>query len=472
MNSQDQPRTLFDKLWDAHVIAEVAPGMSMLYVDRHYIHDLGGNDALVEIERRGLTVRRPDKVIAVPDHVVSSDPGRAQGGAEWSIRRIDALRDYSQKWKIRYFDVEDPEQGIVHVMGPELGLTVPGLLVLCGDSHTSTHGALGTLAWGIGASEIVQVLATQTIIQRRPKRMRVRFDGMLTPGVEPKDIILHLIGKIGASGGDGYAVEYSGEVVCAMDLEGRMTLCNLSIELGAKIGLVAPDDQTLDYVATRRFAPKGASLDLAMVYWKTLATDQNAVFDKEIVIDVSSVAPQITWGTSPQDVISIEGCVPQLQDSTDESSLRARTEAMQYMGLAPGQAIAGTRIDRVFIGSCANSRLSDLRRAASVVSGRHVAPHVEAWVVPGSKAVKLASEKEGLDRIFREAGFQWREPGCSQCVGANGDLIAPGQRCVSTSNRNFVGRQGPGARTHLSSASMAAAAAIAGAITDVRTMLS
>jgi len=469
--SVSSPRTLFDKLWDAHVVSEVTSDVSLLYVDRHLIHDLGGHTAFNEIERRGLSVRRPDRIFAVPDHVVSSAPGRTGGVAAWSNRHIDGLRDGCRKRGIRFFDVNDPEQGIVHVIGPELGLTVPGLLLVCGDSHTSTHGALGALAWGIGASEIVHVLATQTIVQRRPQRMRVRFDGTLAAGTEPKDLILRLIGELGAAGGNGYAVEYAGSAIRDMEIEGRLTLCNLSIEMGAKVGLVAPDERTFAYVVGRPFAPRDGDLELAMAHWRTLATDDDAVFDREVVLDASTVAPQVTWGTSPQDVIPIDAVVPDPARAPDASRRDAMAAALAYMGLTPGQPIAGTRIDRVFIGSCTNGRLPDLRRAAEVVRGRRVASHVQAWVVPGSQAVKRAAESEGLDRVFKEAGFEWREPGCSLCVGANGEMVAPGERCVSTSNRNFVGRQGPGARTHLASPAMAAAAAVTGTLADVRTFL-
>ncbi len=464
------PRTLFDKLWDAHVIVDLVPGVSLLYVDRHLIHDLAGHGAFSDLESRGLAVRRPDRVFAVPDHVVSSAPGRTGGDAPWSNRLIDGLRQGCRQRCIRLFDVNDAEQGIVHVIGPEQGLTLPGLLIVCADSHTSTHGAIGALAWGIGASEMVHVLATQTIVQRRPQRMRVHFEGALGTGVEPKDLILCLIGQLGVAGGTGFAVEYAGSTIRAMEIEGRLTLCNLSIEMGAKVGLIAPDERTFAYIAGRPFAPKGAALELALAQWQALRSDDAAMFDREVVLDAAMLAPQITWGTSPQDVMPIDAAIPDPAGESDDSRRGAMNAALAYMGLTPGQTIVGTRIDRVFIGSCTNSRLSDLRRAADVVRGRHKAGHVQAWVVPGSQAVKRVAEAEGLDRVFKEAGFEWREPGCSLCVGANGEMVAPGQRCVSTSNRNFVGRQGPGARTHLASPAMAAAAAITGTITDVREM--
>ena len=466
-----RPRTLFDKLWDAHVVAEMAPGVSLLHVDRHLIHDLGGHGAFIELERQGLSVRNPEQVFAVPDHVVSTAPGRTGGNAEWSEMHIDGLRRGCRKWGIRLFDVNDAEQGIVHVIGPEQGLTLPGVLLLCADSHTCTHGALGALAWGIGASEIVHVLATQTIVQRRPRRMRVRVDGTLGRGVEPKDLILRVIGELGAGGGTGYAIEYAGPAIEAMEIAGRLTLCNLSIEMGAKVGLIAPDERTFAYVAGRPFAPRGEMWDRALAQWRLLRSDDDATFEREVRIDASGVAPQVTWGTSPQDVIAIDATVPDPAHAVDLERREAITAALAYMDLVPGQPIAGTRIDRVFIGSCTNSRFADLERAAGIARGRRVAAHVEAWVVPGSQAVKREAEAAGLDRIFRDAGFQWREPGCSLCVGANGEMIAPGQRCVSTSNRNFVGRQGPGARTHLASPAMAAAAAITGTLTDVRALL-
>jgi 3-isopropylmalate/(R)-2-methylmalate dehydratase large subunit len=377
---------------------------------------------------------------------------------------VNALRSKSAELGIRRFDIDDGRQGIVHVIGPELGVTLPGLSIVCGDSHTCTHGAFGALAWGIGSSELVHVLATQTVRQRRPKTMRVNFNGALPAGVAAKDMILYLIGKIGASAGTGYAVEYAGSAIRALDMEARMTLCNLSIELGAKFGMVAPDEVTINYVKSREFAPAGDLFDRAVQHWQTLVSDMGVCFDQEISIDVEKIRPQITWGTSPEHVIAIDALVPDPQIEPDLSKRQAMQSALNYMQLQPGEAIENLRIDRVFIGSCANSRLSDLRAAAQVVVGKRVAAHVKAWVVPGSLKVKRAAESEGLDRIFLDAGFEWREPGCSMCVGANGDLVAPGQRCISTSNRNFVGRQGPGALTHLANPVVAAASALAGVI--------
>jgi len=452
--------TLFDKVWDAHVVVDLGGGVDLLHVDRHLLHDLGGGKALAEIAGRGLSVRNPELTFATADHVISSAPGRTGGAHDWAQVLVDSLRLETRKAGVRLFDVGDDAQGIVHVISPELGLSQPGTLVVCGDSHTCTNGALGALGFGIGASEIVHVLATQTIEQRKPKTMRARFEGALSKGVYAKDMILALIAKIGMAGGVGHAVEYAGGAVRALGMEARMTLCNLSIELGAKVGMVAPDETTYAYLAGRRFAPRGTLWDAALAWWKTLPSDPGARFDREVELDVVRLAPQITWGTSPEDAIAIDARIP-----------AAKPEALEYMGLAPGRPIAGTRIDRVFIGSCTNSRLSDLRAAAEIARGRRVAPNVEAWVVPGSMGVKRAAEAEGLHELFRDAGFQWREPGCSLCVGANGELVEPEARCVSTSNRNFVGRQGPRARTHLASPATAAACALAGEIADVRSFL-
>jgi 3-isopropylmalate/(R)-2-methylmalate dehydratase large subunit len=378
---------------------------------------------------------------------------------------MDTMRIETAKAGIRLFDIDQDGQGILHVIGPELGLTLPGTTVICGDSHTCTNGALGALAFGIGISEVVHILATQTIVQRKPKTMRANLEGAMARGVYSKDLILALIGKVGAAGGAGYAIEYAGSAVRALDLEARMTLCNLSIELGSKTGMVAPDEKTYAYVKGRRFAPSGAHYDAAVAHWKTITTDADAKFDAEVSLDVSALPPQITWGTSPEDVIGVDGRIP-------EPRHVSKTEALAYMGLSAGDRIAGTKVDRVFVGSCTNSRVSDLRIAAEIARGRKVAKHVEAWIVPGSVGVKKEAEAEGLHEVFLEAGFQWREPGCSMCVGVNEEWAAPKARCVSTSNRNFVGRQGPEVRTHLASPAMAAAAAIAGEITDVRQFMS
>jgi 3-isopropylmalate/(R)-2-methylmalate dehydratase large subunit len=459
-------RTLFDKLWDEHVIADLGDNAYLLHVDRHLLHDLGGSRGLLDLKERGLKVHSPHLTFATPDHAISSAAGRA-GTSETGLRLLQALRDETREVGIRMFDVGQPGQGIVHVIGPELGLSLPGSLLVCGDSHTCTHGGMGALAFGIGSSELSHVLATQTLVQRRPKTMRARFEGVMRPGVLPKDLILRLIGEIGAAGGTGYAVEYAGDAIRRMPVEGRLTICNLSIELGAKMGFIAPDDITFAYLAGRPFAPKGAAWDRAVAAWRTLRSDPGAHFDREVVIDVSAIAPQITWGTSPEHVIAVDQRIPDPAREADPVRRRAMEAALDYMGLVPGAPIAGTKIDWVFIGSCTNSRLSDLREAAAIAKGRRVAAGVKAWVVPGSETVKRDAEAEGLDRVFVEAGFAWREPGCSMCLAANGETVPPGQRSVSTSNRNFVGRQGPRARTHLASPAMAAAAAIAGAIADL-----
>jgi len=448
-------RTLFDKVWDAHVVEDLGDGEQLLHVDRHLLHELSGHRGQLEIARRGLKMRNPELALGTLDHVVSTAPGRR--GAPFAERIVATFRAESAKAGLRVHDFGDDGQGIVHVVGPELGFTLPGVLLVCGDSHTCTHGALGALAWGIGTSELVHVLATQAIVQAKPRTMRVRFDGLPARGVGAKDMILALIGRLGTAGGVGYAVEYAGEAIRALAIEGRMTVCNLSIELGAKIGMVAPDRKTFDYVHGRTYAPAGALWDQALAHWRSLPSDADARFDAEHALDCSTLAPQVTWGTSPEDVIGVDGVVPD-----------AKPEALEYMGLAKGRAIAGTKVDRVFIGSCTNARLPDLREAAGVARGRRVAPHVKAWVVPGSQRVKREAEAEGLDEVFRAAGFEWREPGCSMCVGANGELVEPKARCVSTSNRNFVGRQGPQARTHLASPATAAASAIAGEIADAR----
>ncbi len=461
-------KTMFDKVWDRHVVADLGDGWSLLHIDRHLLHDLSGGRALTDVLERGLTVRNPELAFATPDHAVSSAPDRGRAGFVPGERLRASLRRQAEATGIRFFDLGQEGHGIVHVMGPELGIVLPGVTLICGDSHTCTNGGLGALAFGVGSSELTHALATQTLRQRRPKRMRVRFEGRPGPGVTPKDLVLHLIGRLGAAAGTGYAVEYAGEAVRALGIEGRMTICNLSIELGAKIGMVAPDDATFQYIAGRRFAPSGALFDQAVVAWRSLPTDEAASFDREVVVDAAAVSPTVTWGTSPEHAIAIDQPVPDPRDAVDPAQRAAWQAALDYMDLVPGQRLAGTRIDWVFIGSCTNSRLSDLRDAAAVVRGGHVAEGVTAWVVPGSERVKRDAEAEGLDRVFRDAGFAWREPGCSMCVAANGERVPPGQRSVSTSNRNFVGRQGPGARTHLASPAMAAAAALSGALVDVR----
>jgi 3-isopropylmalate/(R)-2-methylmalate dehydratase large subunit len=460
--------TLFDKVWSEHVVDSMAGGGDLIHIDRHLLHDLNGVGGLREMKRLGYEVRNPELVFATPDHAISSEPGRNTDSSAAGARYVTILREECRARGIRMFDLGQDGQGIVHIIGPELGLSLPGATIVCGDSHTCTHGAVGALAFGIGSTELVHVLATQTIVQRKPLRMRARFEGTLAHGVTPKDLILYLIGRIGAAGGSGHAIEYAGSTIRRLGLEARMTICNLSIELGSKIGMIAPDDITFEYLAGRRFAPTGAQWDRAVTHWRTLASDDDATFDREVSIAAAAVAPQITWGTSPEHVIAIDEAIPDPARADNPNRREAMRAALEYMGLEPGATLAGTPVDWVFIGSCTNSRITDLRAAAAIAKLGHVATGVRAWVVPGSVAVKREAEAEGLDFIFREAGFEWREPGCSMCVAVNGDTVAPGQRAVSTSNRNFVGRQGPGARTHLASPAMAAAAALAGRIIDVR----
>lgn len=456
--------TIIDRIWNDHIVEDLGDGYSLLHVDRHLVHDLGGPGAFYELEKRGLEIAAPELTFAVPDHVVSSAPGRMGSEHDWANKLIDGLRLGTAKRSIRLFDVGKPGQGIVHVIGPELGLSLPGTLIVCGDSHTATHGAMGALAFGIGASEIVHVMATQCLVQKKPKQMQLRFEGHLAPGVEAKDLILWLISQLGASAGSGYAVEYVGDVIAAMPMEARMTLCNMSIEWGARIGLIAPDDTTFSYLENRLFSPKGPHWEQAIKHWQDLSSDKQARFDRHETLNIATIRPQITWGTSPEQCIAIDGRIPDPAHASDASRAQAIQDALDYMGLRAGAAIAGTPIDRVFIGSCTNGRLSDLRRAAEAIGSGRVANRVEAWVVPGSYEVAQQAQAEGLDRRFKDAGFQWREPGCSLCVGANGEQLKPKERSVSTSNRNFVGRQGPGARTHLASPYTAVRSALAGVI--------
>lgn len=456
--------SIIDRIWNDHIVEDLGDGYSLLHVDRHLVHDLGGPGAFYELEKRGLEIAAPELTFAVPDHVVSSAPGRMGSEHDWANKLIDGLRLGTAKRSIRLFDVGKPGQGIVHVIGPELGLSLPGTLIVCGDSHTATHGAMGALAFGIGASEIVHVMATQCLVQKKPKQMQLRFEGHLAPGVEAKDLILWLISQLGASAGSGFAVEYVGDVIAAMPMEARMTLCNMSIEWGARIGLIAPDDTTFSYLENRLFSPKGPHWEQAIKHWQDLSSDKQARFDRYETLNIATIRPQITWGTSPEQCIAIDGSIPDPAHASDASRAQAIQDALDYMGLRAGAAIAGTPIDRVFIGSCTNGRLSDLRRAAEAIGSGRVANRVEAWVVPGSYEVAQQAQAEGLDRRFKDAGFQWREPGCSLCVGANGEQLKPKERSVSTSNRNFVGRQGPGARTHLASPYTAVRSALAGVI--------
>jgi 3-isopropylmalate/(R)-2-methylmalate dehydratase large subunit len=458
------PATLLDRLWEPHVVADLGERWALLHIDRVLLHDLSGARALAEIAERGLALARPGLVFATPDHAVSSAPGRTAETFAGGARPLAALRRRAAETGIRLFDLGQPGHGIVHVMAPELGIVLPGVTLVCGDSHTCTNGGVGALAFGIGASELTHVLATQALVQRKPRAMRLRFEGALPRGVTAKDMILHAIGRLGTAGATGFAVEYAGSTVRALPVEARLTLCNLSIEMGAKIGFVAPDDATFAFLHGRRFAPKGAAFDAALRDWQALRSDAEARFDAEHRIDAADIAPQITWGTSPEQVIAVDRAVPPPATPGDRA-------ALDYMGLEAGRPIVGTKVDWVFIGSCTNARLSDLRDAAALLpQGARVAPQVTAWVVPGSEQVKRDAEAEGLHRRFLEAGFAWREPGCALCVAANGEAVPPGARCVSTSNRNFVGRQGTGARTHLASPAMAAAAALAGAIVDVRSL--
>lgn len=460
------PKVMAQKIWEQHVVRDLGDGWDLLHIDRHLLHDLTGAAALKALAQRGLAVRNPELCFATPDHAVSTLPGRTAATSPIGAGLHRDLRDATAAAGIRLFDFGEG-QGIVHVMAPELGLILPGFTIACGDSHTCTNGGMGALTFGIGTSECVHVLATQTLRQRRPKMMRITLDGTLARGVAPKDVILHLIGRLGSSGGKGHIVEFAGPVVRAMEVDGRLTLCNLAAEMGARAALIAPDDRLFAWLKGRPFAPHGAAFDAAIAHWQRLASDADARFDRDLAIDVSDIRPTISWGTNPEQVVAIDQAIPDPRHESDVARRAAMEEALAYMGLEGGARIAGTPVQWVFIGSCANSRLSDLREAAAVVRGKHAAAHVTSWVVPGSEAVRRAAEAEGLDRVFTDAGFQWRAPGCSLCVAANGDRVPRGARCVSTSNRNFVGRQGPGARTHLASPAMAAAAAIAGAIVDV-----
>ncbi len=458
-------RSLLEKIWDQHVIARLSEDTDLLHIDRHLLHDLGGSRGLLDLKSRGLKVHNPELTFATPDHALSTAPGRA-GTSKIGMELLAALRAETAASGIRLFDVDEPGQGIVHVIGPELGLSLPGATIVCGDSHTCTHGGLGALAFGIGSSELTHVLATQALIQKRPKTLRARFEGKLPLGVTAKDMILALIGQIGAAGGTGYAVEYAGSAIRALPIEGRLTICNLSIELGAKMGMVAPDETTFEFLRGRPYAPQGEMWDLAVKAWRELPSDPDAVFDREVMIDVEKIIPQVTWGISPEHVVGVDGVIPDPKAVDDPLRRAAIETALEYMGLQGGAPIAGTPVDWVFIGSCTNSRLSDLRAAAEVARGRKVAAGVRAWVVPGSENVKREAVAEGLDKIFIEAGFEWREPGCSMCLGMNGDIGKPGQLVVSTSNRNFEGRQGPGVRTVLASPLVAAASALAGVVAD------
>ncbi len=462
------PRTMFEKVWDDHVVHEEPGRPALLYIDLHLVHEVTSPQAFEGLRLSGRRVRRPDLTVATMDHNVPTTDRSLPIQDPVSKQQMETLERNCREFGITLYDIFSPHQGIVHVIGPELGLTQPGLTIVCGDSHTSTHGAFGALAFGIGTSEVEHVLATQTLPQTRPKTMEIRVDGELPRGVTAKDVILAIIGKIGTDGATGYVVEYTGSVVRSLSMEERMTVCNMSIEAGARAGMIAPDEKTFAYIEGRPFAPKGKDWEEALEYWKALPTDPDARFDRTEVLDASTLEPHVTWGTSPEQVAPITGCVPDPAAFTDETDRRAAEQALRYMGLEPGTPMQDIRLDTVFIGSCTNGRLQDLRAAAAIVKGRKVAPGLRALVVPGSATVKKQAEEEGLDRIFKEAGFEWREAGCSMCLGMNPDILQPGERCASTSNRNFEGRQGKGGRTHLVSPEMAAAAAIAGHLVDVR----
>jgi 3-isopropylmalate/(R)-2-methylmalate dehydratase large subunit len=461
-------RTLFAKVWDAHVVHRLPEGPELVYVDLHLVHEVTSPQAFAGLRLAGRRVRRPELTVATVDHNVPTDDRTRPIADPLAARQIESLATNAREFGIELFDLASPRQGIVHVIGPELGLTQPGMLVVCGDSHTSTHGAFGALAFGIGTSEVEHVLATQCLVLARPKTMDVRVEGTLGPGVTAKDLILALIGRIGTAGATGYVIEYTGEAIRSLSMEGRMTVCNMSIEAGARAGMIAPDETTFAYLAGRPRAPQGTRFARALERWRTLRTDDGAAYDASVTLDAPGIAPQVTWGTSPGMVAEITGHVPDPAGFPTEAERRAVERALQYMDLRPGTPLEGLAIDRVFLGSCTNARIEDLRSAARVVRSRRLAPGVRALVVPGSQQVKAQAEAEGLDRVFRDAGFEWRNAGCSMCLGMNPDILASGERCAATSNRNFEGRQGRGGRTHLMSPAMAAAAGIAGHLVDVR----
>ncbi|MBX5458608.1 MAG: 3-isopropylmalate dehydratase large subunit [Thermogemmatispora sp.] len=466
------PKSMFEKIWEAHVVRDVPGESTILYIDRHLVHEATSPQAFAGLKAAGRKVRRPDATIAVLDHNVPTLQVRGRRVLELvdqaSALCITTMEQHAREFGITLFDMNDERQGIVHIIGPEQGLTLPGMTIVCGDSHTSTHGAVGALAFGIGTSEIEHVLATQCLLQKKPRSMNIRIEGSLGPGITAKDIALYMIGRLGTGVGTGHVVEFSGSAVRSLSMEGRMTLCNMAIEAGARAGMVAPDETTFAYLKGRPFAPKGALFEKAVEAWKQLPSDPDAHFDTVHEINIDGLAPQVTWGTNPGMVVDVTGRVPDPADESDPQKRRAYERALEYMGLEPGQKITDIRVDTVFIGSCTNSRLEDLRLAAQVVKGRHVAPGVRALVVPGSMQVRRMAEEEGLADIFREAGFEWRASGCSMCIAMNGDRLSEGERCASTSNRNFEGRQGKGGRTHLVSPPMAAAAAIAGHFVDIR----
>jgi 3-isopropylmalate/(R)-2-methylmalate dehydratase large subunit len=462
-----KPRTLFDKIWDAHVVDVGDDGTCLIYIDRHLVHEVTSPQAFEGLRDAGRKVRRPQSTLAVADHNIPTID-RAKGITDKDSRiQVETLETNVADFGVPYYGMDDVRQGVVHIIGPEQGFTLPGMTIVCGDSHTSTHGAFGALAFGIGTSEVEHVLATSTLLQKPAKNMRVAVQGKLQPGVGAKDIVLTIIGRMGTAGGTGHVIEYSGPAIRSLSMEGRMTVCNMTIEGGARAGLIAPDEVTLGYLKGRPLAPKGAAWEMAAAYWKTLKTDDGATFDCELTIDAAAIEPSVTWGTSPEDVLPISGRVPD-PESFAAAKQDAAKRSLEYLGLVPGTPLTDIAIDRVFIGSCTNGRIEDLRQAAEVAKGRKVAISVNAMVVPGSGLVKEQAEAEGLDKIFIEAGFEWRQPGCSMCLAMNADKLQPGERCASTSNRNFEGRQGRGGRTHLMSPAMAAAAAVTGHLADVR----
>ena len=462
------PKTLFDKIWDAHVVHRQDDGTCLVYIDRHLVHEVTSPQAFEGLRTAGRPVRAPNRTLAVADHNVPTTDRSAGIEDEESRIQVEALASNAAEFGVPFFAMNDVRQGIVHVIGPEQGFTQPGMTIVCGDSHTATHGAFGALAFGIGTSEVEHVLATQTLIQKPAKNMRITVDGELAPGVTAKDVILAIIGKIGTAGGTGHVIEFAGSAIRDLSVEGRMTVCNMAIEGGARAGMIAPDEKTFAYLQDRPMAPKGEMWDRAVDYWRSLPSDEGASYDTEIVLPASEIAPTVTWGTSPEDALPITAAVPDPDKEKDEIKRAKLQRAVDYMGLAPGQKLTDVKIDTVFIGSCTNSRIEDLRAAAAVASGRRVADGIRAMVVPGSGLVKEQAEAEGLDSVFTAAGFEWREPGCSMCLAMNADKLSEGERCASTSNRNFEGRQGRGGRTHLVSPEMAAAAAVTGYLTDIR----
>jgi len=471
-------KTLYEKIWDAHVVERREDGTCLIWIDRHLVHEVTSPQAFEALRLAGRKVRRPDLTLAVPDHNLPTTARRDAAGARipiadpQSAQQLEMLEKNAPAFGIRYIGDADREQGIVHVVGPEQGFSLPGATIVCGDSHTASHGGLGALAFGIGTSEVEHVLATQTLLLKQSKTMEVRVEGELGAGVTAKDVVLHICGVLGAAGGTGYVIEYTGSAIRSLSIEGRLTISNMAIEHGARAGLIAPDDKTIAYVKGRPYAPKGADWDKAVAWWKSLTTDAGATYDKVVLINAADIQPTVTWGTSPEDTVAIGGVVPAPESFADPSKQEAAQKSLDYMGLTPGQKLTDVEVQNVFIGSCTNSRIEDMRAAAAVVKGRKKADNVRwAIVVPGSGLVKEQAEAEGLDKIFIEAGIEWREPGCSACLAMNPDKVPAGERCASTSNRNFVGRQGPGARTHLVSPAMAAAAAVTGKLTDVRELI-